>query len=47
MGFNHNRRISRIKKKRVSGFRQRMKTRAGREIINGRRRNGCKKLTPV
>ncbi len=47
MGYNFNRRVSKIKKKRKSGFRARMSTRAGRKILNGRRRKGAKFLTPV
>lgn len=33
-------RKSNLKKKRVSGFRKRMQTKAGRKIINRRRRRG-------
>ncbi len=47
MGYNFNRRVSRIKKRRVSGFRKRMRTKAGRAILSRRRRNGCKDLTTV
>ncbi len=35
-----NHRISKIKKKRKSGFRARMKTSKGRKIINAKRRAG-------
>ncbi|HTL53360.1 MAG TPA: 50S ribosomal protein L34 [Planctomycetota bacterium] len=35
-----NTRNSKIKKIRKSGFRARMKTKSGREILNGRRRIG-------
>ena len=41
------RRNSRIKGKRVHGFLKRMSTRAGRKIINARRRKGRKRLTTV
>ncbi|MGH7142831.1 MAG: 50S ribosomal protein L34 [Planctomycetota bacterium] len=33
-------RNSKIKKKRKSGFRARMKTKSGRKILNGRRKIG-------
>ena len=45
MGFNFNRRVSNLSKKRKSGFRARMKSKAGRKILNARRRKGTKKLT--
>lgn len=46
MAVHYNRRLSRIKKIRKSGFRARMKTKSGRKIINNRRRIG-RKLTSV
>ena len=35
-----NERNSNLKKRRVSGFRKRMATKAGRKVINRRRRRG-------
>ncbi|MEM0983290.1 MAG: 50S ribosomal protein L34 [Planctomycetota bacterium] len=46
MAVHYNRRLSRIKKKRKSGFRARMKTKSGRKILNKRRRIG-RTLTSV
>lgn len=46
MAVHYNRRLSRIKKKRKSGFRARMKTKSGRKILNRRRRMG-RTLTSV
>jgi len=38
------RRHSRLKKQRISGFLKRTRTRAGRKILNNRRRKGKKQL---
>lgn len=46
MSVHYNRRLSKIKKLRKSGFRARMKTKSGRKIINRRRRLG-RRLTSV
>ena len=36
---------SKIKRKRATGFRARMKTTGGRKVLNARRRRGRKKLS--
>jgi len=38
---------SKIRRVRQHGFRARMATKSGRGIINNRRRNGRRRLTPV
>jgi large subunit ribosomal protein L34 len=40
MGMAYNKRLSKVKRKRKSGFRARMKTKAGRKIMNAKRRVG-------
>jgi len=44
--MHYPRRVSKIKKIRNMGFRARMKTKAGRKIINRRRKMG-RRLTPI
>jgi large subunit ribosomal protein L34 len=46
MAIHYPRRISKIKRVRRFGFRARMKTKAGRNIINRKRRLG-RRVTPV
>ncbi len=38
-------RPSKLKRHRKHGFRKRLRTRAGRDILNARRRKGRKRLT--
>jgi large subunit ribosomal protein L34 len=45
MSMHYPKRISKIKRKRAFGFRARMKTKAGRKMINRKRRAG-RALTP-
>lgn len=40
MSFAYPKRVSRVKRKRSIGFRARMKTKAGRKIMNSKRRAG-------
>ncbi len=40
MTTHYTKRKSKIKRKRLMGFRSRMKTRSGRKIINNKRRRG-------
>jgi large subunit ribosomal protein L34 len=40
MGMHYEKRSSRIKRKRSIGFRARMKTKAGRKLLNRKRRAG-------
>ena len=40
MAIHYPRRTSRIKRKRSIGFRARMRTKAGRKILNNKRRRG-------
>ena len=47
MALHYPRKTSRIKKVRKMGFRARMKTKAGRKIINRRRALGRSRLTPI
>ncbi len=44
--MHYPRRVSTIKRKRLFGFRARMKTRLGRKLINRKRRMG-RSVTPV
>ncbi len=44
--MHYPRRVSKIKRIRKLGFRARMRTRAGRKLINRKRREG-RRLTPV
>ncbi len=46
MAMHYPRRVSRIKRVRMFGFRARMKTRLGRQMINRKRRKG-RRLTAV
>jgi large subunit ribosomal protein L34 len=45
--MHYPRKVSKIKKVRKVGFRARMRTRAGRQILKRRRRIGRKRLTTV
>lgn len=40
MGIHYEKQISKVKRKRSIGFRARMKTKAGRKMINNKRRAG-------
>ncbi len=44
--MHYPRRVSKIKRVRKLGFRARMRTRAGRKLINRKRREG-RRVTPV
>jgi ribosomal protein L34 len=44
--MHYPRRVSKIKRIRKFGFRARMKTKAGRNMINAKRRTG-RRLTPL
>jgi len=44
--MHYPRRVSKIKRVRKLGFRARMRTRAGRKLINRKRREG-RRVTPI
>jgi large subunit ribosomal protein L34 len=46
MSIHYPKRLSNVKRKRQFGFRTRMKTRLGRQMINRKRRMG-RRLTPL
>ena len=45
--MHYPRRVSKIKRARQVGFRARMRTNAGRKLINRKRRRGVKKINVV